>query len=96
MSLAAAIDESVAAMQWLQPSDRAAVALARAYAVQIDIAIEAGDADAATRAMYLAPHVLNALRALGGTPAERKALGVEEEAHGKLAQLRAIRGGKSA
>jgi hypothetical protein len=40
--------------------------------------------------------LLNTLRALGGAPAERKALGVEEVVGGKLAKLRAISGGKPA
>lgn len=96
MSLAESVDCAVEAMRWLNESDRAAVALARSYAERIDVAIASGDPDTATKAMYLGPHMLNALKALGGTPAERKALNVEEEAQGKLAQLRAIRGGKSA
>lgn len=93
MSLVKKLDEAVASMRWLKPSDEATVALARVYAARIDAAVEAGDEAETVKVMYLGPHLLNTLRSLGGTPAERKALGVEEEAHGKLAQLRAIRGG---
>lgn len=91
--LAAAVDAAVGQMTWLKPSDMATVALARMYAEQIDAALRSGNPEQASKAMFAGPHLLNALRALGGAPAERKALGVEEAAHGKLAQLRAIRGG---
>ena len=43
-----------------------------------------------TKALYLGPHLLNTLRALGGAPAERKALGEQELVGGKLAQLRSV------
>lgn len=91
--LAAEVASSVAAMTWLKPSDQAAVRLAVTYAEQIDAAIGSGDEGVAVKALYLGPHLLNALRALGGAPPDRKALGVEEAARGKLAQLRAIQGG---
>jgi hypothetical protein len=84
---------AVEAMSWLRPTDQATVELARSYAERIDAAIDSGTEADAAKALYLGPHLLNTLRALGGAPADRKALGVEEATHGKLAQLRAIRGG---
>ncbi len=90
-SLRASVDEAVAAMSWLRESDIAAVDLARAYADRIDEALEFGEGQEVTKALYLGPHLLNTLRALGGAPAERKALGFEEAVVGKLAQLRAVR-----
>lgn len=91
MSLCDAVDEAVEHMPWLTPSDGATVALARQYAAQIDAALEFGEPQEQTKALYLGPHLLNALKALGGAPAERKALGVEEKTRGKLAQLRSVR-----
>jgi hypothetical protein len=40
---------------------------------------------------YIGQNLSGVLRALGGAPAERKALGVEEQVAGKLAALRAGR-----
>lgn len=89
--LVAAFDSAVEAMEWLTPTDGAAVALGRLYAERIDDAIATAEGQEVTKALYLGPHLLNTLRALGGAPAERKALGVEEKTRGKLAQLRAVR-----
>ena len=77
-------------MTWLHPSDRAAVDLAVAYARRIDLALAEGDGPEVTKALYLGPHLLNTLRALGGAPAERRNFQVEEVVGGKLAQLRAL------
>ncbi len=87
-SLEEAVEAAVAAMPWLKDSDAAAVQLALEYARRID-----GSGDA--KDLYLGPHLLQTLRALGGTPGDRKALQVEEAVHGKLAHLRAVRGGKA-
>lgn len=86
-----AVEEAVAAMYWLGPADAATVELARSYAARVDAALGSGDVEAAAKALFLGPHLLNALRALGGTPADRRALGVEEVTGGKLAELRALR-----
>lgn len=83
------VQAAISGMTWLVPTDHAVRDLALTYARRIDAA--AGDD--AVKALYLGPHLLNALRALGGAPAERKALGVEEAVGGKLAQLRAARSG---
>lgn len=92
MSLSESVDAAVGAMTWLKPSDGAGVALARLYAAQIDTVVEVSDVGSQelTKALYLGPHLLNTLRALGGAPAERKALGEEEAVSGKLAQLRSV------
>lgn len=81
-----AVQGAVDAMTWLGPSDRGMVALALEYARQIDAA------ESEKAVGWLGPHLANVLRALGGAPAERKALGIEEPIRGKLAALRAARG----
>ncbi len=92
MSLSSDLSAALDHMTWLTPTDGGAVALARLYAHQIDTVVaehEVGSQEL-TKALYLGPHLLNTLRALGGAPAERKALGLEEAVGGKLAQLRSI------
>lgn len=91
MSLAESVESATGQMRWLQPTDQATVELAMTYARRIDEALETGEGQEVTKALYLGPHLLNTLRALGGAPAERKELGVEEAVNGKLAQLRAVR-----
>lgn len=81
----AAVTAAVDAMHWLGPADQGMVALALTYAERID----AADDDKA--AGYLGQNLSGVLRALGGSPAERKALGVEEQVAGKLAALRGRR-----
>lgn len=89
--LRASVEEATRQMGWLTPADQAAVDLAKSYAETIDLAIESGDAQTVTKALYLGPHLLNALAALGGTPAGRRALDLKEEARGKLATVRDLR-----
>ena len=88
--LTASVETAVAGMVWLKPTDRAAVDLALTYARRIDEALLEGEGQEVTKALYLGPHLLNSLRALGGTPGDRKNLVVEEVVGGKLAQLRAV------
>jgi hypothetical protein len=87
-------------MAWLEDSDGAALDLAREYARRIDEALDAARADpadaklaeAATKALYLGPHLLNTLKALGGTPdARRDVAGPGDKAKGKLAVMREAR-----
>lgn len=80
-----AVSAAVGAMTWLTVADRGMVALALEYARQIDAA------DDGKAVGFLGQNLMLALKALGGAPAERKALGVEEEVRGKLSQLRAAR-----
>jgi hypothetical protein len=77
-----AVTAAVEAMPWLTPSDQGMVALALDYARRIDSALD----DKA--AGYLGQNLSGVLRALGGAPAERQALGVEKQVEGKLAALR--------
>lgn len=92
MTLLEAVQQALSAMPWLAPSDVGGVELALAYARRIDEALEGAEGQEVTKALYLGPHLLNTLRALGGAPAERKALVGEEVVSGKLAQLRAVSG----
>ncbi len=80
-----AVTAAVEAMPWLTPADAGMVALALQYARMID------EADDTKAAAYCGQGLSGVLRALGGAPAERKALGVEEKVAGKLAALRAGR-----
>ncbi len=80
-----AVTAAVEAMPWLGPADQGMVALALEYARRID----AAEDDKA--AGYLGQNLSGVLRALGGAPAERKALGVEQQVAGKLAALRSAR-----
>lgn len=73
MSLVDDVRSSVKSLD-LQPEDRAAVALAEAYADAIDRAVADGDAQTMTKALYLGPHLLKALGELGATPAGRAAM----------------------
>lgn len=94
-SVIAAVDQ----MPWLTAADGAAVDLAKAYAATIDEAIESGNGERITKALYLGPHLLRTLESLGGTPAGRKmsSAGQKQEGPGgKLAQLRSVQAGKSA
>jgi hypothetical protein len=91
MSLEQSVGKATRSMAWLTPADHAAVELAKSYARSIDGALESGDQMAITKALYLGPHLLNALGALGGTPSGRKALELKEEARGKLAAVRDLR-----
>ncbi len=80
-----AVQAALSAMTWLGPSDAGMVALAVEFARRIDAAEDEKVVG------WMGPHLANVLRSLGGTPAERKALGVEEQMRGKLAELRAAR-----
>lgn len=75
-------------------ADQALVDLALRYADQIDAGIEAGGQDA-TKALYLGPHLLNALRSLGCAPDARASGGgggeVAEAPKSRLAEMRAAR-----
>ena len=65
------IDAAEKDMDWLTGADKAAVELARVYARRIDEATLNEHGQDVTKALYLGPHLLNTLRALGGTPDER-------------------------
>lgn len=91
-NLVSSVRKTVKSMHWLTPADQAAVDLVIRYAQQIEDAAQSDNAHERTKMLgWLGPNMLSALKALGGTPAERKALGVELEAVDALAELRARR-----
>ncbi len=89
-SLVESVNAAVAKMPWLTDADKGAVDLARAYAERIDEALESGEGQEVTKALYLGPHLLRTLETLGGTPTGRKALELREVVGGKLAAVREI------
>lgn len=90
LTLEGAVRASVAGMPWIEDTDQAAVQLALVYAQRIDAVIESGEGQEVTKALYLGPHLLHTLRALGGTPAERRELAGGRVVGGKLQQLRSV------
>jgi hypothetical protein len=84
-TLTEAVREAVEAMTWLQTSDAGLIAVAYKYAETID---QAGDVKVIG---WVGPHLVNALRALGGSPTDRLALRVDKQPTGALARLRAER-----
>ena len=96
-NLVTSVRRSVKNMHWLEESDRAAVDLALRYAQTIEDRAKNGTDEQASKALgWLGPHLLNTIKAIGGTPAERRAIGAETQAKGRLAELRALRGGRDA
>lgn len=90
-NLVTSVKRSVKAMHWLTDTDKAAVDLAVRYAVVIEDVADAGD-DATARVLsQLGPQLLAALKSLGGTPADRKAIGAEPQIKSRLAEIRALR-----
>lgn len=86
MSVLEGVEASIKSMTWLTDSDQGLCDLARKYAATLDNSDDA-------KVAFLGPHLLNALQALGGTPATRKALAeTTDNGNSKLAQLRAIAG----
>lgn len=74
--LEAALAGAVAAATWLVASDMGAVELAAVYARRIDkgtLEFLAGEIDSTdyNKVLYLGPHVLNTMKAIGLSPAER-------------------------
>lgn len=74
--LEAALLAAVSAATWLKPSDMGAVELAAIYARRIDhgsVEFLAGEIDstAYNKVLYLGPHVLNTMKAIGLSPVER-------------------------
>lgn len=91
-NLMTSVRRSVKSMPWLDESDQAAVDLALRYAQMIEDRAKNGTDEQASKALgWLGPHLLNTLKSIGGTPAERRALGAESQAKGRLAEIRALR-----
>lgn len=71
-----ALRESVKSASWLQATDSAAVELAAMYAQRIDqgaVEFRLGEIDSSTynKVLYLGPHLLNTLKAVGLSPEDR-------------------------
>lgn len=91
-NLVTGVRKAVKAMHWLETSDQATVDLAVRYAKDIEAAAASGDPAYTSKVLATTGRELMAtLKALGGTPAERRALGAESEAKGRLAEIRALR-----
>lgn len=90
-TLLQAVDSALADMSWLTAADRGAVALARTYARRIDDALEYAEGQEVTKALYLGPHLLNALRALGGTPDARGESGGNDKGGATATRLEEFR-----
>lgn len=75
-SVLAAFDRTVEALEHIDQDgkDEAVVATGRALARQIDFAIHHLTGQEVTKALYLVPHLMNVLSALGATPEARKAV----------------------
>lgn len=73
-SVLAAFDRTVDCLDHIEATgkDEAVVATGRALARQIDFAIHHGTGQEVTKALYLVPHLMNVLTALGATPDARK------------------------
>ena len=73
-SVLAAFDRTVECLDHIDAGgkDEAVVATGRALARQIDFAIHHGTGQEVTKALYLVPHLMNVLTALGATPDARK------------------------
>jgi len=96
-NLTSSVRKAVKAMHWLTPADQAAVDLLISYAQQIDEAARSDSDDARKVIGWMGSHMTGLLKQLGATPAGRKELAVEEaNVKGRLAELRAVRGGRSA
>ncbi|KFI49950.1 terminase small subunit [Bifidobacterium biavatii] len=58
----------------IEPEDKAVVQTGRMIASQIDYAVTHGIGQEVTKALYLVPHLMNVLQALGATPEARRQL----------------------
>ena len=91
--LRAAFDKSVKAnRELIGDLDAALVESGRTIAERVDEAIESGEGQEVTKALYLVPHLMNVLREMYATPKARRDAGVgQEDARGKLAEVRDLR-----
>jgi hypothetical protein len=92
-----AYDASLTSSPHINDVDQALIESGRTIADRIDAAIALGEGQEVTKALFLLPHMVNILRELLATPAARLALDRPPNPDGgKLAQLRALQGGKTA
>lgn len=88
-----AFDSSVAANRELIGGlDDALVEAGRTIADRVDAAIDEGEGQEVTKALYLIPHMMNVLREMYATPKSRREADLGKEgAGGKLAEVRQLR-----
>jgi hypothetical protein len=85
-TLTQAVEKAIRAMDWLQPTDQAMVALVRHYAAEIEADTSARSAET------IGLRLETALKSLGGTPQDRlKIVGPQQQVNNRLAELRAKR-----
>ena len=90
-NLVTSVKRSVKAMHWLTDTDKATVDLAVHYATAIEATAGSGAEVEARVLSQLGQQLLATLKALGGTPADRKAIGAEPQVKSRLAEIRALR-----
>ena len=98
-----AFDQSVEASTLVDAEvDAGAIATGRMIADRIDEAVASGEGQEVTKALYLAPHLMNVLKALLATPEARLQRALleakgddEDEDERELAELTVIAGGMS-
>lgn len=99
-NLVDAYDASVEANELVEDVDAAIVASGRTVARRIQEAVDEGEGQEVTKALYLTPHLMNILREMGATPASREALNKDKKAGetggSNLSKFRSITGGKQA
>ena len=87
-TLEAKTREAIDSMKWLTEADEGIIALALQYAKRIDNSLRVADDNptdvvaqtGATKALYLGPHLVNALKTLGGSPGDRMDLEAKRKA----------------
>lgn len=93
-----AFDKTVRACEEVDPAlDSAIIEYGRIISDYLDEALVTSRGELLSKAMYMMPHLTNALKEMGATPAARKALKGDAApvVSGKLAQLRQITSAKT-
>jgi hypothetical protein len=97
-ALREAFDRSASTSTEVQDVDAALLEAGRKIADRVDAAVASGEGQEVTKALYLVPHMVNVLREMLATPASREAARktATSQEGGKLAQLRAVHGKRTA
>jgi hypothetical protein len=90
-ALVRSVEDAIAHMKWIQPTDGALVDMAKLYAVQIDMVLQL-DPTATGKAASLGQLLTRILHELGGTPTVR----LQRELRSLRAQLATPTGGEDA
>lgn len=101
-NLVDAYDQTVEASDLVEDVDSALVASGRTMAKRIQDAVDEGEGQEVTKALYLTPHLMNILREMGATPKSRADMKGDDKKAGDsdgksgLGKFRSITGGKTA